>query len=562
MKYIQRILVLGSCVFTALTSFLCAQPVVPLQHRWEADPGFGDVWNINRDLRAKFLNVEDLRSEHASIRFEAAQNICQNHDRPGFRKPDRALQLLMEQLSNSSNSILVKRTMISAACLLDDGTNAQGIWQAAASDPGVAPLVESYLIRWKSTVSLDHWRKILADSQSSQADIERALDGLAQVGQEQDRQLCMQVLRSDQATSITRLAAARTLGILQPNGLTSLADEILRSKVSDKHMLVASLMAKHRADPAALELMQALMQQGTATSKRLAANSIAESYPDKALSVVGDWVKNPDDEIRLAALKLLLSQPSDSNTRLQASLLADSDSLVRNKARVQLLDLAKNGFRDQVREHLEENLNGQVWQGIEQAIILAVELQDRERCQRFLELLDHPRPEVNMLAGWALMELANDPGIVQSVVPHAEKLTSQLEQGTVLAKQDIIRLSFLFEVFGRNRYEPVLSMLRKYIPKDNFKMGNLSRSSAIWAIGKIMKDQDDPKLRAQLAERIMDLSTRMPENYLVGYACLLALGEFGYTDSKTVVERYSTDGQDALNSAGRWAKAQIEKSAK
>lgn len=562
MKYIQRILVLGSCVFTALTSFLCAQPVVPLQHRWEADPGFGDVWNINRDLRAKFLNVEDLRSEHASIRFEAAQNICQNHDRPGFRKPDRALQLLMEQLSNSSNSILVKRTMISAACLLDDGTNAQGIWQAAASDPGVAPLVESYLIRWKSTVSLDHWRKILADSQSSQADIERALDGLAQVGQEQDRQLCMQVLRSDQANSITRLAAARTLGILQPDGLTSLADEILRSEVSDKHMLVASLMAKHRADPAALELMQALMQQGTATSKRLAANSIAESYPDKALSVVGDWVKNPDDEIRLAALKLLLSQPSDSNTRLQASLLADSDSLVRNKARVQLLDLAKNGFRDQVREHLEENLNGQVWQGIEQAIILAVELQDRERCQRFLELLDHPRPEVNMLAGWALMELANDPGIVQSVVPHAEKLTSQLEQGTVLAKQDIIRLSFLFEVFGRNHYEPVLSMLRKYIPKDNFKMGNLSRSSAIWAIGKIMKDQDDPKLRAQLAERIMDLSTRMPENYLVGYACLLALGEFGYTDSKTVVERYSTDGQDALNSAGRWAKAQIEKSAK
>ncbi|MFM8188976.1 MAG: HEAT repeat domain-containing protein [Pirellula sp.] len=562
MKYIQRILVLGSCVFTSLTSFLCAQSVVPLQHRWEADPGFGNVWNINRDLRAKFLNVEDLRSEHASIRFEAAQTICQNHDRPGFRKPDQALQLLMEQLSNSSNSILVKRTMISAACLLDDGTNAQGIWQAAASDPGVAPLVESYLIRWKSTVSLDHWRKILADSQSSQADIERALDGLAQVGQEQDRQLCMQVLRSDQATPITRLAAARTLGILQPNGLTSLADEILRSQVSDKHMLVASLLAKHQADPAALELMQALMQQGTATSKRLAANSIAESYPDKALSVVGDWVKHPDDEIRLAALKLLVSQPSDSNTRLQASLLVDSDSVVRNKARVQLLDLAKNGFRDQVREHLGENLNGQVWQGIEQAIILAVELQDRERCQRFLELLDHPRPEVNMLAGWALMELANDPGIVQSVVPHAEKLTSQLEQGTVLAKQDIIRLSFLFEVFGRNRYEPVLSMLRKYIPKDNFKMGNLSRSSAIWAIGKIMKDQDDPKLRAQLAERIMDLSTRMPENYLVGYACLLALGEFGYTDSKTVVERYSTDGQDALNSAGRWAKAQIEKSAK
>lgn len=147
-------------------------------------------------------------------------------------------------------------------------------------------------------------------------------------------------------------------------------------------------------------------------------------------------------------------------------------------------------------------------------------------------------------------------------MPHAQKLTAELESGKLLNKQDIIRLSFLFEVFGRNKYEPVLEMLKIYVPKDNFKMGNLSRASAIWAMGKIMKQQDDPKLRAQLSERIADLGSRMPENYLVGYACLLTLGEFGFKDSLSIVERYTANSEDGLNAAGRWAKEQIQKTAR
>jgi len=472
------------------------------------------------------------------------------------------LQLLIEQLSNGSNSLLVKRSMISAACLLDDGTNAPAIWQAASADPGVAPLVESYLIRWKSPVARDPWRKVLADPNASQTQIEKALDGLSQVGEPSDRALCLEVLRSDRATSVTRLAAARALGKLQPDGLTDLADEISRSNVPDKHMLVAHLLAQHKEQAKVLELLQGVYDQGSPPAKRLAADSIAENFPAKALDIAAGWISHPDDQIRLAALKLLKSQPSEAHTRLQAQLLADPDMEVRRIARGQLLDLAKNGFREQVDQHLSQSIQGTAWQGIEQAIILAVELEDRARCPRFIELLDHQRPEVNMLAGWGLMELGNDPAIIEALVPYTERMTAELESGNLLAKQDVIRLSFLFEVFGRNRYEPVLGMLRKYIPKDNFKMGNLTRASAIWAIGKIMKDQDDPKLRAQLGERILDLSTRMPENYLVGYACILTLGEFGFLDSKSVVERYTAESRDALNTAGRWAREQIEKAAK
>lgn len=553
-------LITAGILLLALTE-LAAQDVVPLRHRWEVEPGFGDVWNISREPRAKFLDLNDLKSDQAILRFEAAQNICQNYDRPGFRQPQKALELLIGQLENPNNSTLVKRSMISAACLLDDGSNSLAIWKAAKDDPGVRPSVESYLIRNSSTAAREDWRNRLQQADAIPEEIERALDGLAKVGETQDIELCLNVLRSNQSTPITRLAAARALGSLRTSGFETLAQETLRTELPEKHFLAAHLVAEHK-QPESLKVLEQVLGQGVAPAKRIAANAIAKNFPQQGLEYAKEWIKQPDDEIRLAALRLLRNAPSTESTRLQAILLGDPDATVRQTARKHLLEAANNGLRLVVDECVSQELAGSTWQGIEQAIVLAVELDDRSRCARLIELLDHQRPEVNMYAGWGLMELANELAIIEALVPHTKELTAKLEAANVLPKQDIIRLSFLFEAFGRNRYEPVVEMLRKYIPKDGFKMGNLSRASAIWALGKILKDQDDPNLRAQLKDRIIDLRTMMPENYLVGFACLLTLGEFGYLDSLPVVEGYTTEAADALNSAGRWAKEQIQKASK
>ena len=556
---ISKLLMLG--LLGILTANAWAQQVVPLAHRWEADPGFGDVWTIVREPRAKYLDLEDLRSDQAIVRFEAAQNICLNYDRPGFRNPEKALKLLIEQLSKDTNSIHIRRSMISGACLLDDGSNAQTIWQAAKSDPVSASMVESFLIQWKSPIAKELWRERLADPKSTAWDLEKALDGLAIVGEEQDRSRCRDTLGSNRSTPIIRLAAARALGKLQTTGLLGLADEVLVSTDPDKHLLAANLIAQHD-EQGTLKRLETILDQGPSPAQRVAAGSIARSFPDQGLALASNWAKHPDDVIRLAALNLLRSKPSEANTRLQATLLADPDAKVRKTARLQLLEIANNGLRPVVDECISEKLASEAWQGIEQAIVLAVELQDRSRCPTFLKLLDHPRAEVNMHAGWGLMELADDPTIIASMAPIAMEFTAELEAGKRFSKQDFIRQSFLFEAFGKNRYAPVVDMLRKYIPKDDFKMGNLTRASAIWALGKILKDQDDPQLRTQLRERIFDLGTMNPENYLVGYACILALGEFGFLDSMGPVERHAIESRDALSCAGRWAKAQIEKTAK
>ena len=79
------------------------QQIIPLQHRWEVEPGFGDVWNINREPRAKYLDINDIKSDLANVRFEAAQNICQNFARPSFRKDPKVLELLIGQFGNPAN---------------------------------------------------------------------------------------------------------------------------------------------------------------------------------------------------------------------------------------------------------------------------------------------------------------------------------------------------------------------------------------------------------------------------------------------------------------------------
>ena len=162
------------------------QETKPLQHAWEVDPDFGDVWGSKLEVRAKYIELEDLRSDQAQLRLEAAQAICTNFDRKGFQDKSKALDLLIEQLDNPQNTTLIRRSILSAACLLDDGSHAATIWKQAEQDPASRGIAERYLAKWKSPIAKDLWRKRLSDSKVAQSDLVLALDGLAQVGEEQD----------------------------------------------------------------------------------------------------------------------------------------------------------------------------------------------------------------------------------------------------------------------------------------------------------------------------------------------------------------------------------------
>jgi hypothetical protein len=260
----------------------------------------------------------------------------------------------------------------------------------------------------------------------------------------------------------------------------------------------------------------------------------------------------------------MLKELSDNTSlRLQAKLMSDRNVVIRRLAGEQLIQKATDGHRKIIDEFITDHLNAETWQGIEQAIIMTVSLQDRSRCKKLVELIDHARPEVNMYAGWGLMELAQDAAILASLEPHVEKVTAFLVEHGVrapLGVTDMIRISFLFEAFGKNKYEPMEKLLTKYIPKNGFKLGYPSRASAIWALGQINKGRDNQALREALSERIADLSPMMPEDQLIRFTSILALGEMAFADSRPTLVKFNEGIPAPIGYACTWALEQLDKS--
>lgn len=539
-----------------------AQTPQPLQHAWELSPNFGDVWAMTKPVRSYAVNVENLGSPDTEQRLVTAQLICLNHDKDGFKGGTRALELLMTRLTSHSEPLLVERVMVSAACLLDDGTHATALWEVANEDEVMRTTVERFFAKWRKSTVLEIWRGRVRDPASNANDLALALEGLASVGTVEDRQSLISCMRSSSISESNRVLASKALGATNASGLNPLAEELLGSELTDRYTLVANVLQK-QSDEESLSKLLLVLNSGPNTARRIAAEGVASHFPRKAVELAPSWTTDADNNLRRLALLIFKGIKTPESVKLQAALLGDTNVEVRNLAREQLLGLAQEGMRAVVDECVSEQLSSGNWRGIEQSVILSTQLRDQSRCDTFLRLLDHPQPEVYMHAGWGLMELADKPEHLEQIQRYCEPITDQLEKGSKIGeKSETIRLSFLLEALGKNRISAASPMLKRYIPKQDFRMGNLSRASAIWALGQIEKETDDPALRGQLRERIQDLASMTPENYLVGYACMLALGEFGYKDSRETLKKTGAFRPNPLGYAVEWAIEKIDQAGK
>jgi hypothetical protein len=245
--------VLLLCVFGLFTvgSTSMGQPALPLQHAWEVQPDLGDIWRVSTPPRAAFVDVDKLNAPTIQERIHAAQMICLNHDRDGFQGGPHAIAILLKRLMEGAEPLLVKRAMMSAVCLLDDGSNAPVLWDAAQVDPIMHATVERALLRWHSPVALVAWRARLSEPNVSAGALDNALRGLALVGEASDREALTGLLLSNHATDNTRLLAAEALGAIDRSGLNALAKELLSSDIEYRQALAASLLF-HHSDPDAL----------------------------------------------------------------------------------------------------------------------------------------------------------------------------------------------------------------------------------------------------------------------------------------------------------------------
>lgn len=560
---LRWLLVIIGSVSTLNIDFTSAlgQSTQPLQHLWEVQPDLGDIWSPPRALPSPPIDLEQLASPHAQERMETARLISFHCDRPSFPNRGQAIEKLLAAINRPGESTLVRRALFSAACAVDDGSHADMFWALSGEDPEMKIWIQRALIRWKSDIAIDSWREVVRTRSAPPATMRLALEGLAVVGTKDDQAILMDMLGSESVPLEYRLLASIALGGLRSSGLTAIAQRHIESDLIERDLIAFALMKNH-ADEGAKRVVTRILETGRSPAKRLAATWLATHAPEIAKDWIEGWSKDPDAHHRQLALQLVASVEPHRGIPLASALLADEDPLVRSDARRVLREFAVQD-RETVDASIEPVWHGSDPRGIVQVIVLSVELADESRCALLLDMLDHSEPDVQVHAAWALRELCQTGPILDQIFAYAVKMTEALENGvSEFTGSEIIKLSFLLESLGRHRYEPSLAMLVKYIPKNGFRMQNLARTSAIWAIGQLKKNVDDPSLRAELQDRIMDTPPNNPENFLVRFACMLALGEFAFRDSLAVIDPPVDAPPSPLVRAARWAKDRIESSGK
>ena len=548
-------------LISATSSFVFGQQTLELQHQWEVDPPLGNIWGPTTSTRTILFDIELLKSRFTKDRLQVAQSIGLEYDNPKFQQRERALELLITGLNSGEENLLVKRAMVAATLSLGDGSHANVLWSLAKSDAALLPAVERKLVDWKSPIALTEWRQRLGDPKAKPTELATALEGLAVIGNADDRLALQAVILASHTSVANKYLAACALGGLVTKGLNEFAKQVMESDLDQRYLIASELIKFHSGEQTAAQ-MRHILTEGPASAQLVAYRSMSQGFPEVAREFAKPMTSHSDPGLRTLALQFLQQYSDVEGLEIQGALLKDRNPGVRSLVAKHLLEKANQGHRARVDECVVSHLNAAEWTGIEKAIVVAVGLEDRRHCKAFLRLLEHPRPEVNLIAGWALKEIGDEPENLAGMLGLAERMTAELNSTTNISSislTDRIWLSYLHEAFGKNHYEPASQMLMKYIPKTGHQFGTITRASAIWSLGKLNTGKDNKVLREKLQERIADLAPVNPEDYLVRFASNLALGEMAHPESREVIVRYHEQLPSPLAYAADWALSQIDK---
>jgi len=550
------------CLWVANASVVTAQQTKVLQHRWEVDPPLGEIWEQKQSRPSIRFDVEKLRSLFAQDRLQTAQYIYREHSNPNFSQKTRAVELLLDALQAGEEDTQIRRAMVSAVLSVSDPSKAESIWSVAKSDAALLQLVERKLIEWKSPVAIEDWRKRTVEPNARPTELATALEGLAVVGTVEDRDALQNVIRASQTSDANKYLAASALGAQTTDGLNAFAQTVIESSLVQRHLIAAHLLKRHSGTTTATQF-ERIIAGGDGTAQLVVYDSMIQNMPDVCVGYVPQMVSHPDSGIRKIALQFLQSRPDVESIQLQATLLNDRNPDVRSTVAKNLLEKAMLGQRELVNGIVTSHLSSDSWEGVEKSIQIAVGLEERAHCKKFIKLLLHPRPEVKMTAGWALMELGEEPEILSSLLKAAEQVAAELKAyGTVVAPfEDQVKLSYLLEAFGKNDYQSASQFLEKFIPKAEANYGAVSRASAIWSLGKLNRLKDNEHLRSKLYERMSDFAPINAEHPLIRFMSHVALGEMAHPESREMLEKYREVIPSPVGYAGNWALLQLDQAA-
>lgn len=532
---------------------------IKVEYLWQSQPTLEFDWAGRPIIPNIDVTAEHIKAPPARERMSAAQSILRAPNSTSLNRP-AALKALLERLTAGEPHPLVRTEMFASACELDDGQHAEQLWKLALGDLACEAVVERACILWRNPLPLDRWRKRLSSTTATEQELLHAIDGLGATGSATDVTLLEAIVLDGTRTSSVRLRSARAIGNVASADQRPLAEKLRASSAANAELLAVEVLAKSPV-ASSTEFVQDIALHGSTLAGRAAYRWLCQHDAATAQRLVESFLKHTDAEVRLLAIEQLTIANTQTTVPVLFETLRDENPNVRAAARVHLLTCCSRSEDEKQRTLtlLQPAMTDQDWRVLEQSIRLTVELAQPDYRDRLMTLVEHARPEVCITAAWALRHLADDEATLQRMLAHIQALTVRLldDQDAKVTEVHLRCMAHMFDAFGHRKFEPAKETCLQYVPK-NFRLGLITRMSAVWACGKLWENGDNKKLLAELHARIADKEGMFPELASVRFAATIALGWIADPESR---EPLITCDETKMNPGGyatEWALQRID----
>jgi HEAT repeat protein len=476
--------------------------------------------NVHPEMKGLWLTA--LQRPEVDLQRMTAESIARAKQ-IGVLELTEAVPRLEEILRADGSHPAARFAAARALIVLDSRASGEMLWEAAQTrGADLRHLIEPAIARWEIPSARLEWMKRLERADTRLRDLHLAIQGLGQVGETTALPLLLEFVHDSRREPATRLEAAAAAGLIVETGLTTDADRLVqnnRTSHSVNPLCAVRLLSRH-SDREAQRLLLDLAGHQEPAVAAAALRRLNEIDASLVVPLAEAAMKHADPRIRREGARACLELPAVDRMLQLTQLLADPHPQLRREVCEGLVRLsAEPEFVEPILQGGLPVLNGDRWEGQEQAALLLGARKSKLAAARLVELLEAPRVEVQVSAAWALREIAM-PETIPPMIDRARRITQR--RRTFIEPGDDEQVALIFEACGVMNAAESAPLLHQYLSKD-FYSGDRSRGAAIWAIGRLMAGKRDADLEAALAARILDFADREPETPLVKQMSAVAL---------------------------------------
>ena len=452
------------------------------------------------------------------------------------------------------------RIAAAQALIAIDAKESAAALQQAALRHGAAlrQVIEPALAAWDYQPMREIWLARLQDDASHHRELLLAIRGLGIVREKKASAPCLALAADGRQSPDVRLAAAQAAGNIAESGLEDAARRLAgTSQASLMDRLCAlALLARHRSS-AAQELLAKFAKEGEPAVMAQALALLLAIDPDLAAPPAEQALHSADANVRRNAVPAYVQRPSPDRIKALARLLDDPHPGLRRQVRDDLFHLGKmQELSASVLESASNMLSGDSWRGQEQAALLLAALDHKPAAERLVELLESSRPEVMVASAWGLRTLAV-ADTLPAVLDKAQR-QHELRTGSGDTPGLDVQVAHLFEMLGLMKHAPAESLLKEYMPKRQDR--EVSRCSAIWALGHLHAGKPNEPLAEALTGRLTENPGAIPPEYpSIRMVSAISLGRMKAESQLKPMRDWMgpTIEPDDVELALRWAITQI-----